>query len=94
MLTIYIHRDPKGYWKICEDIVGGRNTYGIIDTDGYISGKSPNRLPHFPNNPGFQKSETGSSRNSGGTKYSGWVGFGSYEAAIDYLKEYFKVKIV
>ena len=94
MLIIYIHRDPKGYWKICEDIVGGRNTYGIIDTGGYISGKSPNKLPYFPKKTGFQKSQNGSSRINGGSKFSGWVNFGSYDQAIEYLREHFVVRIV
>lgn len=90
--TIYIHHDPDGYWKICEDIVGGRNTYGIIDDDGYISGKSPNKLPFFPKKPGFEKSKTGKSRKNSGVKFSGWVNFGGYEQAIEYLSEHFVVK--
>ena len=92
MKKIYILCGPDGYWKICEDIVGGRNI-GIIDTDGYISGKSPNKLPYFPNHPQFTKSQNGESRINAGTRFSGWVPFGSYEDAIVYLRTHFEVVI-
>ena len=92
--TIYIHSHPDGYWKICEDIVGGRNNYGIIDGDGWISGKSRNKLPYFPKMTGFQESKDGKSRKNSGSKFLGWVDFGGYDSAIAYLSEHFAVKFV
>ena len=94
MKKIHIHSNPGGYWKICEDIVGGRNTYGIIDADGYISGKSPNKLPYFTKKPGYFISPNGQSRGNSGRNFAGWVGFGSYDHAIAYLREHFHVHIV
>jgi hypothetical protein len=90
---IYIHADgATGYWKICEDMVGGRNTYGIIDTEGFISAKK-GKLPYFPSLPGFEESKTGKSR-KGGPDYIGWAPFGSFEEAIKYLEKYFEVRII
>jgi len=87
---IYVHSGPQGYWKICANTVGGRNI-GIIDSDGYISGKKPNKLPHFPTKPGFQQSTKGASRKDGGSGYLGWAPFGSFEGALEYLKEHYEV---
>lgn len=91
MYKIYIKRDPGGYWKICADNVGGRNI-GIIDTEGYISAKKPVRLPFFQNRPDFIISANQKSRKNSGSKFAGWVPFGSFDAAVAWLKEHFDVQ--
>jgi|688.fasta_scaffold904543_2 hypothetical protein len=88
--TIYIHQGPEGYLKLCEDAVGGRNPYGYLEHNGTLSGKG--KLRYFSNRKDFVKSKDNKGH-IGGVGYVGWVKFGNVEAAIDFLKQHYDVRM-
>jgi hypothetical protein len=86
---IWIH-PGRGYLKICDDAVGGRNL-GIIDPDGWINAKSGKKLTVIQKEGSFVPSQTGATRVHGGSGYSGWADCGSVEGAKDWLRQRFDV---
>jgi hypothetical protein len=88
---IYL-REEANYWKIGEDIVGGRNL-GVIDRQGTISArKGP--LTRIKGLPQFQSSPRGHSKRHGGSGYVGWVEFDSVDAGMEWLRTQFDVRLV
>jgi hypothetical protein len=87
---IYIQKGPKNYLKLCEDAIGGRNQYGLIEKDGTLCGKG--LLGYFTKLPGYTSVSNGASRSYGGEGYVGWVEFDNVDAAVEFLEQHYTIK--
>jgi hypothetical protein len=84
---LYIIRDPSSYWKLCQEITGGRNI-GIIDSDFRLNGKRSMK--------GLRKSkdftQTDGASTKGGSGYVGYIKFNSLNEAISFLEQWYDVR--
>ncbi|KAB2638534.1 MAG: hypothetical protein DVB25_07545 [Verrucomicrobia bacterium] len=86
---LYIFGGPGNYWKLSAACTGGRNEYGIIDSDFRLNGKR--KISGLKMHPDFKEKKGAST--AGGSGYIGHVQFSSFDKAKEFLEKYYDVRM-